>query len=324
MNQGRSLVARRRAYGLLGALLVDGMNAERLELVRGVPPLAEHLPPNVQLEQLAADHHALFGQQVHPFAGVFMDDSGLVGAGPPSQVVRQAFAVLGVRCADEPAPDHLGVVLRLLALLTDAQLDAWEHAHVDDVRVLQRWQRRVLDEAALPWVAPLHAAITAQPVSVWTRAVEMAIGLVAQHRAQDPEAPSAAASPSGTDLCGLLDDPKTGLRTLADALTTPARCGVYLARHDIAAMARGTELPTGFGGRRGMMERLLLGAAEYGLLPRVVEQLGERLHSAQLAHTALDGALALGPHVAPWTRRIEGTRQLLRRFGDGVRAATTG
>ena len=49
-----TLVMRRRAYALLGALLVDGLDEARLEAVRLLPPLAEGLDEPVDLDELAA------------------------------------------------------------------------------------------------------------------------------------------------------------------------------------------------------------------------------------------------------------------------------
>jgi TorA maturation chaperone TorD len=314
------LLARRRAYDLLGAMIVDGLDAERLQAVRALPELAAAVPEGASLDDLAAEHYALFGHQVHPFAGVFLDAEGLVGGGTAAEVVRQAHAVVGLSCNDDPGPDHLGLALRVMAALTDAENDATEREADADAQTLRRWQRRVLDEALLPWMAPLWAAIAAQPMSVWRRALELSIGLLARHRAEDPSLPTATAVPEPAEpLATLLDQPRTGLLKVAEALTTPVRSGVYLARDDVAALARACELPQGFGGRKGMLERLLRGAADYGAVPNLVEQLGRLLAARDDTYAALATEPGLGPHVAPWRARVAQTREMLTRLADGAR-----
>ena len=85
-------LARQRAYALLGALLVEGLDAEGLSRVRALPGLGDALPPEstseaAELDALAAEHQALFGHEVFPFSGVFMGPSGLVGEGAAAGAV---------------------------------------------------------------------------------------------------------------------------------------------------------------------------------------------------------------------------------------------
>ncbi len=323
MTNVDALVARRRAYALLGTILVEGVDPRRLKTVQALPPLAEHLSSPVDLDGLAAEHYALFGHEVHPFAGVFVDEAGLVGGGSSGRVVRQAHAVVGLDCPDDPGPDHLGVAVRLMAALTDAEIDARAHDDGPALQTLHQWQRTVLDEALLPWLPPFHAAIVGQPASLWTRAVALVTGLLAGHRAEDPTAPSAVEEPGEPpSLDAVLDEPGTGLSTLARILATPARCGVYLARRDLARLALHAELPRGFGGREGMMERLLRSASEYATLPAVIDALSELLQVRQRVYATLSDEPGLGPHVGPWQRRLAATERLLTRLERKVRAIT--
>lgn len=315
-DSAEALTVRRRAYGLLGALLVDGLDADRLELVRALPPLAECLPESVDLDVLAAEHYDLLGRELPPFAGVFLEASGLIGGGTAAQVLRSAHDVLGLQCPDEPSPDHLGQALRLLAVLVDAELDANEHGDDGDARTLRAWQRTVLDEALLPWMPPLLVALGGQPPSLWTRVLEMAVGVLARHRADDPLLPRAL-GPADDDAEGgpdLLDDPRTSLRTVAEWLTSPARCGVYLGRRDLEAVARRCELPRGFGARKDVLERLLRAAAEYRMLPRVLDELARLLAARDDAYAGLALEPGLGAVVPPWRRRLAVTQALLVRL----------
>ncbi|MEM7157165.1 MAG: molecular chaperone TorD family protein [Myxococcota bacterium] len=320
MSERSVVEARRRAYALLGALLVEGVDEPRLRTVRALPPLAHGLPDDASVDELSAEHYALFGHELFPFAGVFVDPSGLVGGGRPVEVVRRAHAALGLSCPDDPSPDHLGQALRLLATLCDAELDAAEHHADADVETLRGWQARVLDEALLPWMPALSGALTGQPCSLWTRVVEMAVGVLAGHRAALTEpsvGPTLPVEPPREPVA-LLDEPRTGLAKVAELLVTPIRSGVYLARRDLEALARRCELPQGFGGRSGMLERLLRSAAEYGALPRVVRELNGLLDARDEAYARLTQESGLAVHVPPWRHRVAATRRLLARLQDAA------
>ncbi|MEX1365268.1 MAG: molecular chaperone TorD family protein [Nannocystaceae bacterium] len=322
----RALVTR-RAYSLLGALLVDGLDPSRLEAVQQLPPLAERLPATVELDELAAEHYALLGRELPPYAGVFLEPSGLVGGGRTVEVLRAAHAVVGLACPDEPSPDHLGQALRLMAVLVDAELDARQHGAHDDVAALRRWQRTVLDEALLPWMPPLFAALAGQPASLWTRTLEMAVGVLARHRAQD-QALSRASEPvpvaSDEGLLELLDDPRTGLRTVAERLSRPAHCGAYLGRRDIEEVAHRCDLPRGFGSRQDMLEHVLRAAAEYGSLPRVLDELRSMFGARDDVYAGLAREPGLGAVVPPWRRRVAATQALLLRLREAARGVAAG
>jgi TorA maturation chaperone TorD len=327
---GDPRVARQRAYGLLGALLVDGVDEARLSLASALPGLGDVLladtgegdPPG--LDALAAEHQALFGHELFPFAGVFLGPSGLVGEGRAATVVRAAHAALGLECNDEPSPDHLGRGLLLLEVLVDAERQARAHDDAHDARTLEHWQRRVLDEALLPWMPPLWAALAGQPASLWTRAVELTIGVLARHRGELGGLPLAT-GPQGEGVDRLLDDPAADLAAVAHALVTPARSGVYLARRDLATLARRSELPQGFGARRDVLERLLRFAAEYRELPRLLGELRGLLEARDDAYSGLADEPGLAPYVPAWRRRVAGSLALVERLSEAApRVAAAG
>lgn len=329
-DAGDPRVVRQRAYALLGALLIEGVDATRLSVVRALPGLADALPAapagegdDAELDALAAEHQALFGHEVFPFAGVFMGSEGLVGEGAAVGVVRAAHAAVGVPCPAEPNPDHLGPGLRLLGVLVDAELEARTHRDADDVRTLELWQRRVLDEALLPWMPALWVALAGQPASLYTRAVELAVGVLGRHRSALHGLPLGldpleAAAP----VEAVLDDPKAGLAAVAQALVTPARSGVYLARRDLEAIARRSDLPRGFGSRRNVLERLLRVAAEYQALPRLLDELRRLLQARDDAYAGLQSEAGLGPYVPAWRGRLAGSLRLVERLAAAAPQAS--
>jgi len=328
-------VARRRAYGLLGGMLLEGLDALRLSLVRTLPGLGDVLPAARELggalaeadelDALAAEHQALFGHEVFPFAGVFMGPGGLVGEGGAAAVVRAAHAALGLEPPPEPSPDHLGQGLRLLEVLVDAEQQARAHHDADDARTLARWQRRVLDEALLPWMPPLWAALAAQPASVWTRAVELAVGVLARHRSELGGSlllATGSEAHAEVDVATVLDEPRVGLVAVARALVTPARSGVFLARRDLGVLARRSDLPQGFGSRQDTLERLLRAAAEYRALPRLLDELQRLLEARDDAYAGLESEAGLAPYVPAWRRRLAGSVRLVERLREAAPRAS--
>lgn len=313
------LVAQRRAYALLGTLLLDGVNEARLETVRALPGLGPVVDPEQSLDELAVAHHELFGRQVPPLAGAFVDAEGLVGAGPMAAAVRKAHTLVGREPDQSASLDHVGQGLLALTRLVDAQLDATEHGATKDRDRLVHAQRHLLDEALLPWMPPLWAAVSQQPTSLWTAAVELVVGLLAAHRERVGGPPIAGPRPEPPDdLAALLDDRSTGLRSIARALATPARVGLWLAHREIDGLATACELPGGFGSRVDRLDKLLRAAAEY-------ERLGalcEHLNGVVDAHvSALDGPEhlpAFARVAAPWKKAMAATQRGLQRLRAAV------
>ena len=66
-------------------------------------------------------------------------------------------------------------------------------------------------------------------------------------------------SPSPHEL--RLEDSETSVRDIAEYLTSPASCGMFLSRAVITRAAKWARLPHGFGGRGQMMVTVLRSAA---------------------------------------------------------------
>lgn len=75
----------------------------------------------------------------------------------------------------------------------------------------------------------------------------------------------------------LLDDPKTGLRQIAEFLASPARTGFILNAQMITRASRSARIPRGFGGRQQMLETLLFSAA--ATIPAIIGSLVVRMRA---------------------------------------------
>jgi TorA maturation chaperone TorD len=312
-------VARSGAYALLAKLLVRGLDDERLALVRSVPPLADSLGEEADLDELASQHHALFSLQLQPYGGVFLDGEGLAG-GDVGRAVQDDFTAAGfIADLDGTSPDHLGLELAFLAFLSGAEADAVEDGKTEIVEQLRARMSAFLDEHVLTWLPALVVGLPAEEGGFWPDVVHMALELCAEHRAElDEEAtepPRLPAPPS------LVDDEKTSLRGLARFFATPAFVGAVLTRSDLAKIGRRQELPHGFGGRKQMLESLLDNAKEYGDVPALFEALGERLAAVDDRWATLAGRPGLEGPVMAWRARLAATRALLGKLEELAQSA---
>jgi len=271
---GPLAIARGRAYDLLATGLRYGVTAERLEHMGAVPALAPHLPnpADFDADEAAAQHHTALSLEVAPYESVFLTEDGLMGGAPAAGVRAQAGRVGFVGLPDDMEPDHVSVELSILCWLCGAEADAWADGRADVAAVVQGLARDFLDAHPLGWFDALAVSMAACPAGVpaLTEMARLAAELCRSHRADlGPVVPS----PALPELPALLEDPDTGLRRIAEVLTTPVYAGGFLSRSAIRDIGRAHRLPRGFGGRSQMLVNLLRSAAEFDRLVDVVDGL---------------------------------------------------
>lgn len=319
----RRAAARSGAYALLARLLVRGLDPDLLRDVTAVEALASHLPDEPDLDELAAEHHRLVLHQLFPYAGVFLDAEATSG-GETTTAVLDAYRRFGFTPhLDELAPDHLGVELSALGFLCGAEAEAIEDGEVDVANRLREMQRDFLDAHVLTWLPPLLGASQAYTAGFWPTVMALTGDVLAEHRAGlgepevDTDLPEVAVD---QDVVELLEDPKTGLREIAEFLLTPQRSGLFITRDDLAALGRSSDLPRGFGARRLMLTNLLRAAADYDRVPALFARIESLVARRAASYDKISRELGLALQVAPWARRLTHTRQLLRRVARAAAA----
>ena len=143
---------------------------------------------------------------------------------------------------------------------------------------------------------------------------DLTLDLALDHRAA--LGPSAEALPPTPPLPvppALLDDAKTGLKDIADYLTTPAWSGLYLSRTDIARLGRAEHLPRGFGARTQMLTNLLRAAADFDRLDPLLTQVDALATTWQSYYETLAqrDVPGLDGVAQAWLVRLEGTKRLI-------------
>ncbi len=310
-------LARSRLYGLLARLLIRGVDELALAQLEQLGWASRPAEVGELLDELAAEHHATFAVGVFPYAGVFLDGSAQAGSYADEVMLRYARAGF-TPLLDELPADHLGVELAFLAFVTGAEADAIADGREQLAAGLDRTLAEFLDVCVLGYLPALLTAAEELPNSgFWVVLLGEILALVAEHRARLPGAIEPVAL---RGLGELLDDPRTGLRRIAEQLLTPAASGVFLSRSDIAALARGRELPRGFGSRLLMLDNLLRSAVEYGELTPLLAALDDRLARRDHGLARLAVAYGLDLAVAPWRDALARSRALLRRVSASAHA----
>jgi TorA maturation chaperone TorD len=313
-------IARSRTYHLLGSLFLRGITPGTMAAVKMVDPLAEHM--NVfcrgsdapDFDEAAADHQHVFGFNVFPFEGVFLDESAQVG-GVTTRTVLDAYQAAGFPVARKAeSADHVGVELNFLGFLCRREADATE----SDSRTIRRQMARFVDEHLGRWLPALTVALRNQQHPFFEALGELTLEVVTNHRAGLDVPAESFALPVPPDL---LDDPKTGLRDIARYLLVPAYSGIYLARDDIRAYSGQGRLPAGFGARRTMMNNLLRSAADYDGFQDVFKALLEHHSATREYYECLSRRSTWWQAMTgPWLDRLRQTEDVLGQ----IRSAAAG
>ncbi len=291
-----ALVTLRAAYGLLAELLEWGPVPRLRPFAEASPALCRALA-DAEQDELEVAHTQAFAFHVFPFAGVFLHESGQAGAGA-SKLLEAYRQVAFDPCDAAPGLDHLSTLLRALA---QAHRDTESVRHLIDHHVLS-W---------LPvWVDAVRRLDLAWPAALATQIEE----LVTHHR--EALGPGATEGPLGLPVLPDLEARDTDFQRIASALTTPAIAGAFLSRHDLTTIARGLEIPTGFGSRVDLLANTMGGAVQYEKFP-------ELLHRIRAVFLETRQAISASSSSRPesWTARMDASMAMLSRLGDAAPSA---
>lgn len=331
LNDEESAKARSYAYHLLGKLFLEGLSEKTLEHVREIESLAATLDgfadgkstgtsgTAVDLDEAAADYQHTFGFNVFPFQSTFLDKTARAGGRETERVTdfyREAsFPV--VETAE--SPDHIGVELNFLGFLSKLEHEADD----EGAERARSYARRFLDEHLLRWLPALLLALRDHGQPFFTALAELTLETTLDQRRALQDASGRGAEEGTAAICpfelpeppGLLDDPKTGLRDIAEYLLVPAHTGMFLSRDGIRALSRRENLPAGFGNRGIMMKNLLRSAADYDGLQEVTATLQEFVAENRRFWRGFSDGSSPRPQIARmWLDRLDRTEEVLGRI----------
>lgn len=244
----------------------------------------------------ASEYTDLFVFHLYPYASVYLGADGMLGGESRDRVAGFWRAL---QLTPPAEPDHLAALLGLYAGLADREAE-----ERDDARRLLWRQARValLHEHLISWLPPYLdrvEALAPPAYRAWA-------GLL---RASLADA-SAAAGPARVLSAHLraappLPDPRReGSRAFVTGLLAPVRCGMILARADLARAARDLELGVRIGERKFALAALLSQAPD-----PVLGWLAAEARARSANHAAHAGLM--GTAARFWADRASAAADLL-------------
>ena len=291
-------------FALLSQLFLHGPSPELQDHLAAIPDLAACLA-----QADAGAHYDLFGRNVLPFQGIFLHaDAGLDG--PNTAHLLNLYHAAQFEVSSSERPDHIGTQLDFLQ--HELALASPVHSTPADLAAF-------LDTHLLTWLAPFTLAVGQHASPCYAALADLTFNLLATLRTEFADIPATLVLPEPSNL---LADPGTGLKKIAGHLLIPSATGIYLSTHTIQNLARGQQLPRGFGDRRQMLTNLLRNAAQYDLLADVLKNLEAQCQRWTADYQRLlDQYPLLSPVIRPWQTRAAHTRTLLEQMQTAMREA---
>lgn len=314
LNRKESAAARHHTYLLLSRLLLDGLTDDLRPYIALIPELADVSPQPFIADEAAAAHYRIFAHDIFPYESIFRDPSRLLG-GVYAARVQTTYEQNNAQITSDY--DHIGQELAFLSAMNSREYRALNSKDRGAADEYEDIQRSFLQDHLLCWLPPLVTALAYSDQPFYAALGELTRNLVFDHMH------SVGRSGSTNESCDLdcddfpllpdlLEKDETGLKQVATFLITPPHCGLYLGRDTIAALAREQELPRGFGDRQQMLSNLFHTAAQYDLMPDLLQKL-ESL--AQSYGQKYEEQLTLFPEMStwiqPWRQRAIGTARAL-------------
>lgn len=296
-----------QTYLLLGEIYRGRTNPDDIESNAEVSALFKGDFSTQSEDDRAADHEALFGMNVLPYASVFLEPNAMLGGDVTSEVNH--FRELGgLRATGSDPSDHIASELELLGHLARSSV-------TEDASLLCDF----VDRHVLSWLPSFAHAVRTESHPFYSHVADLTVAeVVAQRLALERESKVEAHELVTAPL--LLEDSDTGLDDIARFLTTPVWCGFYLSRASISRLSRGGRLPHGFGGRSQMMATLLRSAAAYDGLAQLTATVQSEIDRWRGAWDATrdTGLEAACLWADQWTARLDSTERMLNDLLDAA------
>lgn len=310
MNRTATATARHHTYVLLSQLYLNGVTTDLLPYLAQISELAAASHPFDQ-DEAAASHYRVFIHNIFPYESIFRDPSGLLGGSITDQV-KAFYENAGILFSDDA--DHIGHELAFLAILCMAEATAGDTQAQENSSTSVRQQRDFLSEHLLHWLPPLISSLSFIEDPFYQALGQLTQNIVYDHfLAVGLGLPAQSAVISETaNIPDIIHNEQTGLKQIAGFLSTPPHSGLYLSGEMIAILAKRQQLPRGFGSRRQMLSNLLHTAAQYDLIPELLEDLTAHTVSwAQKYQQQIVDFPEMKPWVQSWLERVENTKSIL-------------
>lgn len=317
--------ARSNTYYFLGNIYLHGPSIELLPYIRAIPELLQAIDRcNGQLiqneseyiDQLAADHYDMFGLNVYPYESIFLESEQLLDGLVTNEVRRKYRETDFWGINSSESADHIGLELLFLGELCKASSQSERQEQVDVFYRIQEIQYRFLRGHLLKWLPGFTQAVRQQNNPFYAELADLTLQFVLDHYIDISQHIITTQNTfSLPEQVNPLHDKSTTLKDIARFLLKPVHSGLYLSRKDIIRLAKGMNLPRGFGDRLQMLTNLLSNAASYDQFPGLIDNLQALVTNWQTFYEDINStskiAPELKPFLSPWIFRLNQTAMIL-------------
>ena len=293
------------AYRVLARFFGEGLTPEVQADLREAGLIEDNLI--VDADEAAARYQALLGFDVLPYASVFLSEDGQLG-GPIEQAIRLTMHEAGLQLTGHAIdmPDHLSALLGVLSQLTGSETADAIHPTLDAI------SQTLVSDFLLPWLPLFVGTLQRASAHHYQELAELALELTIHHHLTLPAhpEPSSFLLPS---LPTFQPESVPNFRALANFLSRPALCGVYLSRSDLSMLSATERLPQGFGDRSRQLTNMLTAAYRFDALPNLLGNITAILNKQEAAFAALADETPVLEHIKTiWLERIRTSRTALQ------------
>jgi hypothetical protein len=314
MNRTATASARHHTYLLVSRLFLEGLTDDLLPFLEQIPELRAVTPRPFNPDESAAAHYGVFAHDIFPYESIFRDVSGLLGSIKADQV-NTIYKRAGFHITADY--DHIGYELAFLAHLCHAEYGAMYAQEIEAADYFTHLQAVFLRDHLLYWLSPFTIALSYSDQSFFGTLAQLTQRLVYDHllSINHTKAANIFSVSDNTNLAeipDILQNSQTNLKQIANFLVTPPHSGLYLGRSTIVALARERHLPRGFGSRQQMLSNLFHSAAQYDLVPSLLEDLATHTDTWGRKYDEQIGDFPeFGLWIQPWLQRLKNTSGIL-------------
>ena len=317
MNRANTASARCHTYLLLSRLYLDGLTDDTLPYIAKIPELAAVAPRSFDRDEAAAVHYQIFAHDIFPYESIFRDPSGLLG-GDYADQVKVTYENAGIQIPTDC--DHIGHELAYVAALCNAESIRLNGQYHDAAGRFRQLQGTFMWEHLLYWLPPFVTSMIFAGQPFYGAVGQLTQSIVTDHllsvsRTNSVDRLSIPDASDIPEVPDILQNDQTSLKQIASFLITAPYSGLYLSRSTISNLARKRELPRGFGSRQQMLSNLFHTAAQYDLVPDLLQDLAALAGSWSQRYL---GQMADFPEMSvwirPWLKRTNGTANALSKM----------
>ncbi|NNE45876.1 MAG: molecular chaperone TorD family protein [Rhodothermales bacterium] len=316
MSPSESCLARSAAYDLLARFFRSGLTQQLFDEIDLLPGLRDALPETIDPDALAADHFALLGLDVFPYASAYLEADGRPGGTTTDFVSRMALS-LGETGVSSESSDHISAECDVLSRL--CMIKAEMIAGCADLPRVVRLEHDLLDHL-FQWLPVFKHALEEGGGSLHRDMAEWMLDIAVDHKRSLASAADEDARFQLPELPDLLSAEKTGLRDLAEYLCRPALAGMVVTRTRVEQIARDLGLPRGFGDRSLMLGNLFGAAGNYGVVAELITEIKAVAIDWQRYFESLESSEqnVLAESALAWSERVGVTLSLLDHIDQRV------